>query len=949
MPEPTLCTVCTVAQLPDALALAESWREAGGAAPLLVVADAISGSLPEGVVAAADLGIEGFGFLAGELTANELARALVPFALQKVGAPAVFVQPELRVRALPDLDGDGLLVADGVTALATPQPEMLAWWMARAREGESPPLLGRFSSVQAAEGVDRWVAPRTVDPTGAADARAGYTTTADGLPLEPLTRLLVRRARLTGALTRPVFDPAGAAGFRAWLTESVGGGMTRITLSTWLERDDLQAAYPDLTDPDDRDGLEGWLATYGVQHLKLPPELLPGLPESIAATRPHGARQRERPWGVNVVGEDIDALLEALDVAGIPALPVDPGRDAAPFAVNLIWAAAEDLPRLTADAGDRFFRRRRTIMWTWSSGADPSLFRRADEVWVASPRDQRALAPHVPVPVVHMPPPVAADAPPNRAQLGLPEGFLAVAGADSAAAEAFARAFGPGDGATLLVAGVEDDLIAARPCVETRPVLDLATFASADVCLALRQTNGFDRALVAAAASGTPIVTTMVNGPIDGAWLVPLEPSGDGWAPDIDAAAAALRAIRENPQTAAARAAQTQAVVLARHAPVAASHAIANRLQLRRRKPEVLTPTSGFEDVRHRVAEARERIGVDARDFQRADPGRVRRGVQSRVRRTAAPFEAARRRGDEALADALEALERETEAASEHALVLYADALARARRAERDAAELTRRLHTIERRLDALDPVRTRAELDVLVQAARGIPYMAGEPYSLRDHPIAGRVLGYRDSEAGVAEQDTYRFFEDVFRGSEDRVRELLAPYVELVRDYAPVLDVGCGRGEFLDLLTAAGIEARGVDSDAGMAARATARGLDVTVADGVEYLRGLADESLGAITAFQVIEHLPTPLLEQFLLVARRKLRPGGLLIVETVNPHAGHALKTFWVDPTHQQPLFPEVVLTLVRGAGFREGFICHLAGARDVEVDRYNESSYAVVGTA
>ena len=163
------------------------------------------------------------------------------------------------------------------------------------------------------------------------------------------------------------------------------------------------------------------------------------------------------------------------------------------------------------------------------------------------------------------------------------------------------------------------------------------------------------------------------------------------------------------------------------------------------------------------------------------------------------------------------------------------------------------------------------------------------------------------------------------------------------------MLDVGCGRGELLELLRDAGVEASGVDADAGMAARAQERGLDVTVGDGVEHLRGLPDGSLGAVTAMQVIEHLPPAAFTALLDVARQKLRPGGLLVAETVNPHAGHALKTFWVDVTHQHPLFPESVLALVRAAGYREGFVCHLAGLRDVERDRFNESSYAVVATA
>ena len=81
----------------------------------------------------------------------------------------------------------------------------------------------------------------------------------------------------------------------------------------------------------------------------------------------------------------------------------------------------------------------------------------------------------------------------------------------------------------------------------------------------------------------------------------------------------------------------------------------------------------------------------------------------------------------------------------------------------------------------------------------------------------------------------------------------------------------------------------------------------------------------------------------------AGRALRPGGLFVAETVNPHAGHALKTFWVDLTHQHPVFPEVTLALAGDAGFASAFVCHLAGGRDVERDRFSQSSYALVATA
>jgi 2-polyprenyl-3-methyl-5-hydroxy-6-metoxy-1,4-benzoquinol methylase len=236
-------------------------------------------------------------------------------------------------------------------------------------------------------------------------------------------------------------------------------------------------------------------------------------------------------------------------------------------------------------------------------------------------------------------------------------------------------------------------------------------------------------------------------------------------------------------------------------------------------------------------------------------------------------------------------------------------------------------------------------ELDELRRGARAVPYMAGDGLGVSQHAVAGRVLGFEHA-AGGEPGDVYRGFEDVFRGSRERVLELVEPYADLLEGHGPVLDVGCGRGELLERLTAAGIEASGVDADAGMAERARAAGLDVVVGDGLAHLESLPPGSLGAITAIHVIEHLPVDVLTRFFALAREKLRPGGLLVAETINPHAVYALKTFWVDLTHQHPIFPEVAVVLADIAGFRRGFMWFPRGTGDAEADRFQQDAYTVV---
>ena len=166
-----------------------------------------------------------------------------------------------------------------------------------------------------------------------------------------------------------------------------------------------------------------------------------------------------------------------------------------------------------------------------------------------------------------------------------------------------------------------------------------------------------------------------------------------------------------------------------------------------------------------------------------------------------------------------------------------------------------------------------------------------------------------------------YFAFESRMRGSIDAIRDRQRRYVDDFRGAAPVLDVGCGRGEFLQLLREAGVEARGIDADADMVAYARGEGLDVEQADLVEYLGGLDDGSLGGVFMAQVVEHLPPGVLVRALELASRKLRPGGVLIAETINPLSPLALRHYFADLTHAQPLVPETLELLARQSGFAQ----------------------------
>ena len=177
-------------------------------------------------------------------------------------------------------------------------------------------------------------------------------------------------------------------------------------------------------------------------------------------------------------------------------------------------------------------------------------------------------------------------------------------------------------------------------------------------------------------------------------------------------------------------------------------------------------------------------------------------------------------------------------------------------------------------------------------------------------------------SEAPLLPESVYALFEEKFRGSSIEVAEKQRFYLPFLWNLpGPVLDAGCGRGEFLRLLKDEGIVGRGVEAS-GLAAEACrAAGLDVREGDAIEALAAAPPGSLGAVVAFQVVEHWPAAATFRFLAEARRALAPGGVLIVETVNTNSLAAMNAFYLDPTHVRPVPPEALRFLCDAAGFRE----------------------------
>jgi 2-polyprenyl-3-methyl-5-hydroxy-6-metoxy-1,4-benzoquinol methylase len=176
-------------------------------------------------------------------------------------------------------------------------------------------------------------------------------------------------------------------------------------------------------------------------------------------------------------------------------------------------------------------------------------------------------------------------------------------------------------------------------------------------------------------------------------------------------------------------------------------------------------------------------------------------------------------------------------------------------------------------------------------------------------------------SSTATAEAAVYVGFEDRFRGSQHEIGRRVEDYLPILRAASDVVDIGCGRGELLDLLKQHGVRAHGVDVNPAMVELCRARGLTVENGDALGYLAGQPDGSVGGLVAIQVVEHFEPPYLAQFLETAYHKMRPGAPLILETINPACWMAFfETYIRDLTHRRPLHAETLRYLVQASGFQ-----------------------------
>lgn len=191
------------------------------------------------------------------------------------------------------------------------------------------------------------------------------------------------------------------------------------------------------------------------------------------------------------------------------------------------------------------------------------------------------------------------------------------------------------------------------------------------------------------------------------------------------------------------------------------------------------------------------------------------------------------------------------------------------------------------------------------------------------------RLAGKMDREAAEEAHSLdamYMSFADRFRGTRAEIGRKLRVYLPLIqtlgskKEDLSILDVGCGRGEWLELLREEGYRARGIDINRVAVQECRERGLDVTEADVIEHLRGLNRGSLDVVTGFHLIEHLPFPTMAALFDEAFAVLKPGGMIILETPNPtNILVSAYDFYRDPGHIRPLHPDTVNFIAENRGF------------------------------
>ena len=201
-----------------------------------------------------------------------------------------------------------------------------------------------------------------------------------------------------------------------------------------------------------------------------------------------------------------------------------------------------------------------------------------------------------------------------------------------------------------------------------------------------------------------------------------------------------------------------------------------------------------------------------------------------------------------------------------------------------------------------------------------------------------------------------YRAFEDKHRGSRELIKsrlEIYLPFIEKIKEIQPkpkTIDLGCGRGEWLELLSENDCEAQGIDLDEGMLQACTQRGFNVKRQDAIEALRNLDDASISVVSGFHIVEHLPFEVLQTLVQESLRVLKPGGLLILETPNPeNIKVGTENFYMDPTHIKPIPSQLLAFLPEHYGFSRTKILRLQESKELHSTENISLAHVIHGSS
>jgi len=240
---------------------------------------------------------------------------------------------------------------------------------------------------------------------------------------------------------------------------------------------------------------------------------------------------------------------------------------------------------------------------------------------------------------------------------------------------------------------------------------------------------------------------------------------------------------------------------------------------------------------------------------------------------------------------------------------------------ERQAAELEALKVQLEKQIEDLIERVQKAKMELSQRETRLSQRLDGADKSSNTSPVSDQAP--RLNERDHLLDSFYFSLEEALRGTPEQIKEEAKVYLTRLQRAGiatEILDIGCGRGEWLQLLRENGFEARGIDQNSVAVEYCRKLSLEVMEGEARAYLVSLPDESVSAITAFHFAEHLPLEALVTFLDEAGRTLKPGGLLIIETPNPEnllVGSC--NFYLDPTHKNPIPIATMTLLLESRGF------------------------------